>query len=112
MQVVNPQSKWGILAPGTYSFDDWILYTQRDFGKAVLSGAMGVTKERDELVAIVREIPDQLAEIKEDLKADLKAIEEATNARIQAAVRQSYWKGFREGALSGVVVAGLVALLW
>lgn len=112
MQVVKPQNEWGILPPGEYKVEGWILFTDRDYGKRILSGAMGVTKERDELVAIVREIPDQLAEIRKDLRRDIKEVELAMNERIEVAVRQSYWKGFREGALVGVAGLGLFSLLW
>lgn len=103
-QTVQTGNEWLILPPGTYTFEDYVLLTNRDYGKAVLSGAMGITKERDELRAIVDVLPKQL---EESFDAKLEALEVEFNKNLDAATREAHRSGLRQG----IFIAGGIAVL-
>jgi predicted transcriptional regulator len=93
-----------------YEFDEWQLTTRRDYGKSVLAGAMGTTKERDELREIVETIPERLGEIEADFQARLDRLEAELKAEFESHARESYWRGFRQGGAVVGVVALAIAL--
>lgn len=82
-------------APGQY-----LLAAPWDWGRAVLTGAMAEHEELETIKPRMASIEEQLDEVMAYIDESDAQIEE----RINQAVSKSYWKGFQQGGVLGILI--------